>query len=38
MNNLENKEILTDEILNAIDLIISEIPEGVHKIRFVNIW
>lgn len=29
MSNLENKEILSDEILNAISLIISEIPDAV---------
>jgi hypothetical protein len=29
MNNLENKEILSDEIFNAIVLIVKEIPDAV---------
>jgi hypothetical protein len=29
MNNLENPEILTDEIISAIDLIIAQIPDAI---------
>ena len=29
MNNLDNSEILSDEIVNAIDLIITQIPDVI---------
>ena len=32
------KHIYTDDMMEGFDIFVSEIPEGVHKIRFVNKW
>jgi len=32
------KHVYRDDDIDGFEIIVSEIPEGVHKIRFVNSW